>query len=150
MKFFTIFTFILMSLNSCAQNKTETIVKDGNGKIIESESKDINQNNVNETLDLFYKNIENSKNLDNLMSFRFYQKMPYNKFTEFTSQKAKKFGKFKNKEVIKKEFSPEKNAVKFFVKVNYENVETNEELVLIKESEKDNFKIYEYNHEIRK
>lgn len=150
MKFFTIFTFILMSLNSCAQNKTETIVKDGNGKIIESESKDINQNNVNETLDLFYKNIENSKNLDNLMSFRFYQKMPYNKFTEFTSEKAKKFGKFKDKEVIKIEFNPDKSAVKYFLKVNYENAKTNEELVLIKESEKDNFKINEYNYEVRK
>ena len=149
MKFLTIFAFILLSLNSCAQNKTQTIITDGNGKIIESDSKDINQNNLNKTLDLFYKNIENSKNLDNLMSFRFYQKMPYNKFAEFTKQKAKKFGKFKDKEVIKKEFSPEKNAVKYFLKVNYENAETTEELILIKESEKDNFKIYEYNYEIR-
>lgn len=148
MKILIIFTLILISTNSCAQNKTETIIRDGNGKIINSENKDINQNNLNETLELFYNKIDDSKNLDNLLSFRFYQKMPYNKFKEFTIEKAKKVGKFKTKEVIKEEFSPDKNAVKYLLKVNYENEKTNEELILIKENEKDNFKIYDYNYKI--
>ena len=95
----------------------------------------------------FYKNIDDASKLDNLMSFRYYQNIPYNKFKELTLKKAEQFGKLKNKKIIGKEFSPDKKAVKYYIEAEYEKANSNEAIILMKENEKDNFKILEYIYE---
>ena len=142
-----IFVSIILSLNSCAQNKIETKITDANGNEVITNNDDVNPNNLEKTIDEFYLNINDSKKLDNLMSFRFYQKIPYNKFKELMQTKSEKFGVFENKKIEKIEFSPDKNAVKYILDIKYEKTETKEILILIKETEKDNYKIYEYDYQ---
>lgn len=147
MKRLNLFFIILLSLNSCAQNKVEEFITTPDGKRIETNSNDLNPNSLDKTVEEFYKNIADAAKLDNLISFRFYQKIPYNKFKELMSEKYKKFGDLKDFKKIDTEFSPEKNIVKFTFDIIYENSKTKESLILIKENEKDNFKIFEYNYQ---
>lgn len=147
MKKIIIFGLFIISLNSCAQKKIEEVITDANGKQIKTENKDINSNNLEETIEEFYKNIDDASKLDNLMSFRYYQNIPYNKFKELTLKKAEQFGKLKNKKIIGKEFSPDKKAVKYYIEAEYEKANSNEAIILMKENEKDNFKILEYIYE---
>jgi hypothetical protein len=95
-----------------------------------------------EVLDRFYLNIEK---LDNLISFRFYQKTPYVKFKETMKEKYNICGEFIDKKIIETEYSAEKNAVRFKLEVKYKNKNTIEQIVLIKEFENSSFEVYEYN-----
>ena len=147
MKSIAILGLFIISLNSCAQKKTQEIITDANGKQIKTESKDLNPNNLEETVEEFYRNINDATKLDNLMSFRFYQKIPYNKFKELISKKSEQYGKLKNKKIIGKEFSPDKKAVKYYIETEYEKANLKEAIILLKENEKDNFKILEYIYE---
>ena len=137
----------LVSLNSCAQNKAKDIVTDAHGNEINTNNEDINPYNLDKTVEEFYKNINNVSELDKLLSFRFYQKIPYNKFKEMIAEKFKKFGNLENVKKLNFEFSPDKNAVKYTFDIKYNKVKTKETLILIKENEKDNFKILEYNYQ---
>lgn len=146
MKKFVVFFTICTSLISCAQNKA-TVITDANGNEIKSNNQDINPNNLEITVEKFYKNINNTSELDQLLSFRFYQKIPYNKFKDITNEKFKKFGNLVNTNKLATEFSPDKKAVKYTFDNVYEKAKTRETLILIKENEKDNFKIFEYNYQ---
>lgn len=138
-----IFLFaVTISLISCAQ-KVEDVITTPDGKVI-TDSKDINPYNLEETVKKFYQNINDASKLDKLMSFRFYQKIPYNKFKEIISEKSKKFGNATNINELNSEFSPDKKAVKYTFNIEYDKTKTQEILVLIKENENDNFKIFEY------
>jgi len=138
-----IFLFaVTISLISCAQ-KVEDVITTPDGKVI-TDSKDINPYNLEETVKEFYKNINDASKLDKLMSFRFYQKIPYNKFKEMMSEKSKKFGNVTNINKLNSEFSPDKKAVKYTFDIEYDKTKTQEILVLIKENENDNFKVFEY------
>jgi len=138
-----IFLFaVTISLISCAQ-KVEDVITTPDGKVI-TDTKDINPYNLEETVKKFYQNINDASKLDKLMSFRFYQKIPYSKFKEIISEKSKEFGNVKNINKLSSEFSPDKKAVKYTFGIEYDKTKTQEILVLIKENEKDNFKIFEY------
>lgn len=142
-----IFLFaVAVSLMSCAQ-KVEEVITTPDGKVIKTDSKDLNPYNLEEIVTEFYKNINDASKLDKLMSFRFYQKTPYNKFKEVILEKSKKFGILKGLKKINTEFSPDKKAVKYTFDIEYDKAKTQEILVLIKENEKDNFKIFEYNYQ---
>lgn len=142
MKRLIFFFAVTISLISCAQ-KIEDVITTPDGKVITG-SKDINPYNLEETVKEFYKNINDASKLDKLMSFRFYQKIPYSKFKEIISEKSKKFGNVKYINKLSSEFSPDKKAVKYTFGIEYDKTKTQEILVLIKENEKDNFKIFEY------
>jgi len=147
MKRLILLFIILISLNSCAQNKVEEFITTPDGKRIETKNNDLNPNNLDKTVEEFYNNISEVSKLDNLISFRFYQKIPYNKFKELIDEKYKKFGRLKDIKKINTEFHPDKKAVKYTFDVTYENTKTKESLILIKENEKDNFKIIDYNYQ---
>ncbi|UOX34837.1 hypothetical protein LXD69_04835 [Flavobacterium sediminilitoris] len=114
-------------------------------KIVIENSNDNNKLTPEEIINYFYENIENPEKLDNIISFRFYQKTPYNRFKEIIIFKNNHFGKLIEKNIIKTEYSDDGISISYFIKVKYENLEANEQIIMIKESKKDNFSIYEYN-----
>jgi hypothetical protein len=146
-KIYSLLIFII-TLSSCAQNKTEEITTDSNGNVIER--KEItNEKEVvktsEEILEDFYKNQNDIKSLDKLISFRLYQKTPYVKFKETMETKNKVCGKLIEKKIVEKEFSEDKKAIKYKIFVNYEKKKTIEQIVMIKETENSNFQIFDYN-----
>lgn len=148
-----IFLFLLLSitLNSCAQNKSEEIIEevrtDSNGNIISKKiiSKDKNSIlNYEEVLEKFYLNLKNIDELDKLISFRFYQKSPYVKFKETMKAKYKLCGEFIDKKIVETEYSADKKAIRLILNVKYKKKNTIEQIILIKESDNSNFEIFEY------
>jgi hypothetical protein len=149
--------FLLLSIiavfSSCGQNKTEEVIINQDGKIInQTENNGENDNDKNVSSDRiinkFYENQTDIKELDKLMSFRFYQKTPYSKFKESMIQKNIEFGKLIEKKITKTEFSEDNNAISVKLNVTYENETTIEKIVLIRETEKSIYKIFEYDLEI--
>jgi hypothetical protein len=141
---------LLISLVSCGQTKVEEIIINGNGKVIsKTEIKGLKNKSENKspekTIELFYKNQNNIKVIDSLMSFRFYQKTPYVKFKEILNEKNKLCGEFLENTLIKTQKSEDNNAIAFTFKVKYKKEETIEEIGLLKESENSDFQIFTYN-----
>lgn len=118
--------------------------KGENKSLIHKSDKNYNFN-PEKVINYFYENIESPEKLDNIISFRFYQKTPYNRFKEMIIFKNNHFGKLIKKNIIKTEYSDDGMSINYFIKAKYENLEANEQIIMIKESEKDNFSIYEYN-----
>lgn len=151
-KLILLILFFSITITSCAQNKTEEIIEevivDNNEKIISKNSISTDKKNAltpEETLEKFYSNLEKIKEIDKLISFRFYQKSPYVKFKETMEKKYKLCGKYINKEIIETEYSADKKAIRLKLNVKYEKKNTIEQIVLIKESENSNFEVFEYN-----
>jgi len=147
-KLFTLIIFMI-AVSSVSQNKTEEIIVNGNGKIIESKENKVeehlNLKTTEEILSVFYSNQDNIKVLDKLISFRFYQKTPYYKFKETIENKFKVCGRFINYKIIETEYSNDQSAVSIKCDVKYEKINTIEQIIMIKESENSNFQIFEYN-----
>ena len=103
-KIYSLLIFII-TLSSCAQNKTEEITTDSNGNIIErkeiTNEKELVKTSE-EILEEFYKNQNDIKSLDKLISFRLYQKTPYVKFKETMETKNKVCGKLIEKKIVEK------------------------------------------------
>ncbi len=146
-KFSSLLIFII-TLSSCAQNKTEEITTDNNGNIIVrkeiTNEKELVKTSE-EILEEFYKNQNDIESLDKLISFRSYQKTPYVKFKETMETKNKVCGKLIEKKIVEKEFSEDKKAIRYKILVNYEKKKTIEQIVMIKETENSNFLIFDYN-----
>ncbi len=131
---------------SRGQNKTEDILVNSNGKVIsKSKIKKTEKISSEKTIEMFYKYQNNIEKLSPLISFRFYQKTPYYKFKEILKEKNKSCGKLIEKTLMKSETSADKKSIVYSYKVTYQNIKTVEEIVLIKESENDNFQVYIYN-----
>jgi len=141
---YTIFFILLIHLCTNAQNKDITI--DSEGKIIPDTPSDEGNlpRNVEDVLTYFYANITDAKKVDEIISFRFYQKTPYMKFKELLSQINKTTGKIINKVVVKEEYSKDKRSVMLTLKITYEKIVTNEILVLIQETADGRYEVYEY------
>lgn len=147
MKKLLIFLLIMIPTIFIAQEVQTEELRDAKGNLISKTIVNPNKRekslNAKETADLFYKNQNNVKLLNSLMSFHFYQKTPYFKFKEIMEQKNKVFGKFLSKTLISIS-NPEKGITVHKYKVNYEKQSTVEEIGLIKESE-DSYEIISYN-----
>ncbi|WP_347065407.1 hypothetical protein [Flavobacterium sp. WV_118_3] len=148
MKKLLIFLLIMIPTIFIAQEVQTEELRDANGKLISKTV--INPNKREKSLtaeeiaDLFYKNQNNVKHLNSLMSFRFYQKTPYFKFKEIMEQKNQTFGKFLNKTLISVT-NPEKGITIHKYKVNYKKRTTVEEIGFIKENEGDSYEVISYN-----
>lgn len=131
---------------STGQNKTQDVLVDANGKVISKSTvkKSINRS-PEKTIELFYKNQNDIKALDPLISFRFYQKTPYYKLNEILKEKDKSFGKLLEKTLIKTKTSEDKNSIAYLYNVTYQKLKTTEEIILIRESQNDDFQVYVYN-----
>ncbi|WP_027385136.1 hypothetical protein [Chryseobacterium gregarium] len=95
----------------------------------------------------FYKNkeSENFKDLDTLMSFRFYQNTPYKEFIHMLSTKNKEYGKINKKSLAKYKIvksTKSTDTLHFGYEVDYMNVHTKESFTLIQEDK--GFKILKY------
>ncbi|WP_163401515.1 hypothetical protein [Flavobacterium fluviatile] len=146
MKNITIILMLIICSISRGQNKTEDILVDSNGKVIsKSKIKNTEKISSEKTIEMFYKYQNNIEKLSPLISFRFYQKTPYYKFKEILKEKNKSCGKLIEKTLMKSETSTDKKSIGYAYKVTYQNIKTVEEIVLIKESENDNFQVYIYN-----
>jgi hypothetical protein len=137
---------MIFTISPFAQNKNEEILVNRNGVIIDSinEDRNLKFKTYSEVLNEFYFNQKNIKSLDRLISFRFYQKTPYFKFKETMESKFLICGKFKDFKIIETEFSQDQNSIRIKCEVQYEKVSTIEQIIMIKETEKSNFLIYEY------
>ncbi len=146
MKELIIIYFLLFTLSSCGQNEIKETIVNANGKIISKT--DIDNKTVEkspeEILNVFYNNQNDVKELDKLMSFRFYQNTPYNKFKETMQAKYQYCGELAEKTITETEYSDDKKTITFFLKVKYQKVNTTEKIVMIKESDNDNFQILKY------
>ncbi|NUY82744.1 hypothetical protein HUK80_17710 [Flavobacterium sp. MAH-1] len=149
-KIILIFTFSC-SLISCGQKTAERIeenVTDGNGKVISREiidSKKGGKRTAERTVELFYGNLNDIKAIDSLMSFRFYQIIPYFKFKELLVEKNKVSGELLEKTLVNSKKSEDNNSVVFSYRVKYQNIETTENIGLIRENENNDFQVYIYN-----
>ncbi|MWW26907.1 hypothetical protein [Algibacter lectus] len=148
-----IYLFILTFSFSFSQNKKGEILTDGQGNIIEKKEL-IKKDNLepktpNKILKEFYLNQNNFENLDNLMSFRFYQKTPYSEFKNAIESKNKTCGKLLNYKIVQTEYSDDKKSVRLNTDVNYENMNTIEQILLIKETDNDNYEVFGYELKIK-
>ena len=142
------FLLIMIPTIFIAQEAQTEELRDAKGKLISKTVINSNKRekslSAEEIADLFYKNQNNVKQLNSLMSFRFYQKTPYFKFKEIMEQKNQAFGKFVNKTLINVS-NPEKGTTIHKYKVNYKKRSTVEEVGLIKEDEGDSYEVISYN-----
>ncbi|GAA5101158.1 hypothetical protein GCM10023210_40430 [Chryseobacterium ginsengisoli] len=143
MKKIIIASLLLISAIFYTQKKVETILTNGNGKVLKTKSSV--KYTLEETINQFYKRIDDASKLDNFMSFRFYQKTPYSEFKEWINTKSKKYGAFQRKKLIDEKFAPDNMAVRYIFEVKYAKGNLREILILSKETGKDNFQVYEYN-----
>ncbi len=116
-QFITFFIFII-TIVSCAQSKSEETVKDvivnNKGKIISKETISNYKKKpftAEEILTKFYNNQKDIDELEELISFRFYQKTPYIKFKEIMELKNNLCGEFISKKILETEYSDDKKAV---------------------------------------
>lgn len=146
----TIFYFLILTFSfSYAQNKKGEILTDAQGNVIEKKEVIEKENNkpetANEILKEFYLNQNNIEKLDKLISFRFYQKITYTEFKKTMESKFTACGKLLGYKIVQTEYSDDKKAIRINTDVRYENMSTIEQIVLIKESDKSNFQVFEYN-----
>jgi hypothetical protein len=149
MKTILLILTLSISFASCGQKKIEEIVTDANGNVISkteiTDSKKTSENiSPEQTIEMFYKKQNDVKAIDRLMSFRFYQTTPYVKFKEMLNEKNKACGEFIEKYYIESRKADDNKAIAFTYKVKYKNVETIEEISLLKETENDDYKIFIY------
>ena len=143
MKKIIITSLLLISAKFYTQKKIETIITNGNGKILET--KKTVKYSVEETIHQFYKRINDPSKLDELMNFRFYQKTPYSEFKKLINSKSEKYGVYKERKLISEKFSPDNMAVAYVFNVKYTKGNLKEILILSKETATDNFQVYQYN-----
>ncbi len=120
-----LFCLLIILFIRCEKVKTDDYIK--GEKIVES----------------FYKKHENIIAIDSLISYQFYQKIPYNEFKIFMDNKHKTLGNIKNKELINTKVLLGDDHISFENKITYEKGITIEKLKLIKEGQQ--YKIVEYN-----
>lgn len=144
-KIFLLLMFWITSA-SIGQNKLEEVLVDPNGKVIsKTKLKKSITRSPEKTIEIFYKNQNNIKIIDPLISFRFYQKTPYYKLKEILAEKDKTCGKFIKNTLIKTKTSEDKNSIAYLYNVTYQNLKTIEEIILKRESINDDFQVYVYN-----
>ncbi|WP_300486772.1 hypothetical protein [Flavobacterium sp.] len=140
--YLAIIMVIFISYSMRAQNDDITI--DANNNTIPNSQMMFKGMSVESLTDFFYKNISNIKEIDKIMSYKFYQTTPFKEFSKLIESKNTQFGKFISKEVIKVEYSNDKHKATIFLKVKYSKVESKEQIVFLKEFEKDSYNIVEY------
>lgn len=106
------------------------------------EKQDTRINEGELVIESFYMNQNNIKVLDTLLSYRFYQNTPYNKFRDFIIEKNNLVGKFNTKELVNAKLSINEYLM-FEYKVSYDRKTWNETFRL--EKENGVFKIVNYN-----
>lgn len=136
--------FFLLSITAFSQNAVIEEIVPKNDKVITKTKYSKTAKNENIIIDKFYLSQNNGKVLDSLMSFRFYQKTPYNKFKKIIESKVNSFGKFVDKTLINRKKSNDGITIYKF-KVRYERITTIEEIGLFRENEKDSYHIISYN-----
>jgi hypothetical protein len=130
---------------SFGQSKHEDQLVDPNGKVISTTKvKNLKIRSSEETIELFYKNLNNIEELDHLINFRFYQKTPYYKFKEIMKEKNNATGEFIEKTLLKTKTSDDKNSIAYLYNVTYKNIKTTETITLIRESKDNSFDVYYY------
>ncbi|WP_394666108.1 hypothetical protein [uncultured Chryseobacterium sp.] len=143
MKKIIISSLLLISTKIYTQEKIETVIANSNGKVLET--KKPVKYSIEETINQFYKRINSPSKLDELMSFRFYQKTPYSKFKELINSKSEKYGVYIERKLISEKFSPDNMAATYIFNVKYTKGNLKEILILSKETITDNFQVYQYN-----
>ena len=139
--------FLFIFLNSFllnAQVVTNEITENAKKEKLFEKKTDLKDTKEENIIDFFYKNLDDVRKIDNVLSFRFYQKTPYNKFKEIMENKNNRFGKILEKKILKIEYSKDKMKVIFLLEVKYLNETTKEQILMIKESVTDNYSIIEY------
>jgi hypothetical protein len=139
--------FLFIFLNSFllnAQVVTNEITENAKKEKLFEKKTDLKDTKEENIIDFFYKNLDDVRKIDNVLSFRFYQKTPYNKFKEIMENKNNRFGKMLEKKILKIEYSKDKMKVIFLLEVKYLNETTKEQILMIKESVTDNYSIIEY------
>ncbi|PNW25763.1 hypothetical protein [Formosa algae] len=145
----TIFYLLILTFSfSYSQYIKREITIDGQGNVIDEkeivDKENLKIKNPSEVLKEFYLN-QNNIEIDKLISFRFYQKTPYIKFKEIMKSKFTVCGKFLNYKIVQTEYSDDKKSVRLNTDVSYENINTTEQIILIKEFDNDNFQVFDYN-----
>lgn len=139
---YIIYLFLFIPFFTFSQVKE--IITDSKGNESTYSNGKIGEINPDKLLDLFYKNQEQIKELDRLMSSKFYQQTPYVKFKEIMENKNQLVGKYKSRKLTKVDKQDNGLKIIYDLKVTYEKRNTTEQIVLIKRSEKDNFQIIGY------
>ena len=122
---------------------------DGQGNVIDKkeiiDKENLKTKTPSEVLKEFYLNQNNIETLDKLMCFRFYQKTPYSEFKKTMESKFSACGNLLDYKIVQTEYSDDKKSVRLNTDVSYENINTTEQIVLIKETDNSNFQVFEYN-----